>query len=540
MLTYLEIAIDCRRHFRSEASFQQRSKNRSATNFAIALFACIGLLSGCTSPREYLSNCFKVGPDYCRPAADFSEQWIDSEDHRLKSGSVELAKWWQTFQDPVLNDLVQTAYGQNLSLREAAFRVLEARAELGIANGLFFPQQQFASGSFTRTQLSKFVANDILLPKKNFSTWQDGLGVGWELDFWGKYRRLIESADAHLDASVEDYDAVLVTLVGDIGQTYVQMRIAEQQAVYVAANTKLQQDSLDIAVARSSGGLTTDLDVEQAVSTLAQTESQTPQLEIQQRQFRNHLCVLLGMSAKDLSQRLGRASIPTAPPEVVIGIPAELLSRRPDVRREERKTASISARIGYAESDLYPAISITGNLGYSAQTFSDVFTTKAFTGNVGPGFQWNLLNYGRIVSNISRVESRFEAQAVKYQQTVLVAGEEAENAIVQFLLSQQQAKKLVVSVTAADKAVAIAVVQYKGGLVDFNRLSLIQQNLVQQQNLLAQAQGNIALGLVQLYRALGGGWEMRLEQVPESLTPPTAEILKTTEQPLPVGDVVKE
>ena len=129
---------------------------------------------------------------------------------------------------------------------------------------------------------------------------------------------------------------------------------------------------------------------------------------------------------------------------------------------------------------------------------------------------------------------------MKYQQTVLVAGEEAENAIVQFLLSQQQAKKLVVSVTAADKAVAIAVVQYRGGLVDFNRLSLIQQNLVQQQNLLAQAQGNIALGLVQLYRALGGGWEMRLEQVPESLTPPTAEILKTTDQPLPVGDVVKE
>jgi len=476
------------------------------------LLVALACLAGCISPREYIRNGFKVGPNYQKRVAPVEQNWIDAADPRVHQQTIDLTAWWKTFNDPVLSDLVDAAYGQNLTVRQAGFRVLHARAELGIARGLFFPQQQEAAGAYTRTQLSRAEANRSFLPDGHYSTWNYGFNLGWELDFWGKYRRQIEGADANLDASIEDYDAVLVTMVGDIAQAYVQLRSIEQQLAYVKTNVLLQIETLDIAKARFAGGQATDLDVEQAISVLAQTESQIPELEIQRRIQNNQLCVLLGIPMVDLEERLGKARIPTAPPEAVVGIPADLLRRRPDVRAQERRAAAESARIGVAAADLYPSLSITGTMGWSARDFSDLFDGNAFGGSIGPGFNWNILQYGRIVNNIDRADARFEAQVATYQQTVLTAGQEAENALVQFLRSQQQTQKLAVSVVASEKAVAIVTVQYKGGLVDFNRVSVVEQNLVQQQLQLAQAQANIALGLVQLYRALGGGWEIRMNE----------------------------
>ena len=465
--------------------------------------------TGCTSLRDYVNNGFKVGPDFERPTAGVSEHWIDSADQRVHSDPVDLTQWWHTFNDPVLNDLVTSAYEQNLTLREAGFRVLQARAALGIARGFLLPQEQSFDGAYSKNQFSHAGANREFLPQGSFSNWQFGFNLAWEIDFWGRLRRMIESERENFNASIEDYDAVLVTLIGDVAETYVKLRIVEQQLEYVAANTKLQTETLGIATARFQGGNTTDLDVEQATSVLAQTESQTPQLEIQRRQLTNHLCVLLGMPVHDLQARLGKAKIPSTSPEVVIGIPADLLGRRPDVRQQERLAAAECARIGFTMGDLYPAITINGSIGYAAQDFSGMFNSNAFQGAIGPSFHWRILHYGRILNNIKRREAAFEGQVAKYQQTVLKAGEEAENALVAFLRSQQQAQRLAVSVDAAEKAAKVALVQYQGGLTDFNRVSLIQQNLVAQQNLLAQAQGNIAVGLVQLYRALGGGWEIR-------------------------------
>lgn len=507
---------------------------RSARMGLIALV----LISGCTSLKEYWHNGMKVGPNYCRPVAPVSTQWIDAADSRVHSQTTDLTDWWQTFNDPVLNDLVRTAYDQNLNVRRAAFRILQARAELGIARGFFFPQQQYMNGGFSQNMLSQAGANSAFVPTGSFPIWQLGFGLAWELDFWGKYRRFIEAADAHYEESVEDYDAVIVTLIGDVAQNYVQLRTVEKQMEYIEENTKLQKLTLDIAKARFKGGQATDLDVDQSQSILAQTESQTPNLQMQRRQIANQLCVLLGMPPHELNERLGKAPIPSAAPEVVIGIPADLLSRRPDVRKEERKAAMESAFIGHAESDLYPMISINGSLGWTSEEFSQLWTTHAFNGSFGPSFQWNLLHYGRIVNNISRVENRFEAQVAKYQQTVLEAGQEAENAIVKFLRSQEQAKKLAISVAASESAVNVAMVQYKGGLVDFNRVSLIQQNLVQQQTSLAQVQGNISIGLVQLYRALGGGWEIRMGTSaigPNAAPPAPVSVEEETDPIVPVS-----
>ncbi len=491
----------------------RRQRSRSGLLVAGLLLMLIGSsLLGCTGPREYFRNGWKVGPNYRRPPAPVAQKWIDEDDKRVRSTTEDISYWWTTFNDPVLNDLVVTAYRQNLTVRQAAFRVLQARANLGFAFGTLFPQSQSFNGDFTQTQISRASANRGFLPQGSYPNWEFGFSMAWEIDFWGRFRRAIEAADANLNASVEDYDDVLVTLVGDVASTYTQLRTVEQQLVYVAANVQLQRETLEIAKARFAGGQATDLDVEQATSILAQTDSQTPQLEIQRRQFQNALCVLMGMPVIDLEARLGKGAIPSAPPEVAVGIPADLLRRRPDVRRQERIAAAQSAIIGVLESDFYPSLTINGSIGYGAQNFSDLFGSSALQGTVGPSFNWRIFHYGRIINRVRGQEAQFQEMVAKYQQTVLLANQEAENGLVQFLRAQQQTRALAISVGAAERAVGVATVQYKGGLVDFNRLSLIEQNLVNQQNLFAQARSSIALGLIQVYRALGGGWQIRLNQ----------------------------
>jgi outer membrane protein TolC len=237
-----------------------------------------------------------------------------------------------------------------------------------------------------------------------------------------------------------------------------------------------------------------------------------------------------------LDNLLGAGSIPTCPPEVAIGVPAELLRRRPDVRQAERLAAAQAEQIGIAQSDFYPAFFINGSLGYRAQNFSDLFRTTAFNGSVGPSFQWNLLNYGRIVNNVRFQDARFQELAVAYQQIVLQAAQEVEDGLVTFLRSQRRSRLLDESVNAADKAVKQVVSQWQAGTVDFGRYALIAQNLVTQQDSAAQAHGQIAQGLIATYRALGGGWEIRLDNGMAADAMAAAGAANATEQvpaPLP-------
>jgi NodT family efflux transporter outer membrane factor (OMF) lipoprotein len=490
-------------------------------------------LCGCTPLDVYVRNHFKVGPNYRRPPAPVAEHWIDAADVRVRSENADISRWWGVFNDPALDSLIQTAYQQNLTLREAGFRVLEARAQLGITVGNLFPQVQQAKGEFVQQGVSFKDANRVLTPERLFPTperffpqWSYGFSLAWELDFWGRFRRAVESADDSLNASVENYDDVLVTLLGDVASTYVQMRTLQQQLVYVRANVQLQRETLAIAQAKFRGGQASELDVDQAQSTLYQTEAQIPQLEIQIRQANDQLCVLLGIPSEDLVPKLGDAAIPITPPEVFVGVPADLLRRRPDVRRQERLAAAQCAQIGIADADFYPAITLNGAIGYSAKFFPDLFNAQALQGSVGPSFQWNLLNYGRILNNVRLQAAKFQEMVVNYQNTVLQADAEVENGLVQFLKSQQAAKSLAESVAASERAVKVALSQYKGGLIDFNRVSLLEQNLVQQQTQLAQARGAIATGLIQVYRALGGGWQIRCTptgMVPADAPPPPVQ-----------------
>src|SRR6266851_399446 len=334
-------------------------------------------LCGCTPLNEYVHNGFKVGPNYCRPPAPVAQNWIDAADPRVRTESDDLSKWWTVFNDPALNDLVCSAYLQNLTLRQAGLRVLEARAQLGIAVGNILPQTQTATGSFAWNAVGNQSANHSFILKRFFGTWDYAFNLAWELDFWGRFRRAIEGSTDSLDASVENYDSMLVLLLGDVATNYAQLRTTEQRIKYAKQNVELQRQTLTLVKARFDAGTVSELDLDQAQSTLAQTEATIPELEITLRQFNNQLCILLGIPPEELRAKLGSAPIPTAPPDVVVGIPADLLRRRPDVRAAERQAAAQSTQIGVAEANFYPHISITGTFGYSAEVFKNLFTPTA-------------------------------------------------------------------------------------------------------------------------------------------------------------------
>ena len=306
------------------------------------------------------------------------------------------------------------------------------------------------------------------------------------------------------------------------------MRIVEKRIEYLKFNVELQRQTLRIAEARFKAGTTGELDVVQARSNLEQTEAQVPELEINLRQVNNQLCILLGIPPEELRARVGPGHIPTAPPEVAVGLPAELLRRRPDVRRAERLAAAQSAQIGVAEAEFYPHISITGSLGYAAgvpllppiAALGQKGPNAGLEGNIGPTFQWNILNYGRIVNNVRLQDARFEELVAAYQGTVLTAAQEVENGLVTFLRAQERAKLQAASVKDAEKAVRLVVAQYREGTVDFTRVTQIQLNLVPLLDTLAQARGETGLGLIQVYRALGGGWQLRL--IGDQMAPPPA------------------
>lgn len=477
----------------------------------LTVFAGLVLsICGCTPLGDYVHNGFKVGPNYHRPPAAVSDQWIDAADPRVSPDPAPLVNWWQALNDPALTALVEGSYRQNLPLKEAAYRVLAARAQYGFAIGNFFPQQQQMTSDYTRRSVSESVANHQATPSKFFDVWDGGFNLSWEIDFWGRYRRSILSAKAQLNASVEDYDAVLVTLIGDVATAYIQLRTAEAAILVLQENVVLCRKIVEICKDRFKGGATSELDVQQAEALLGLIASFIPEQEILRREASNRLCVLIGIPAADLAGRIGPGGIPPVNPYVALGIPANLLRQRPDVRRNERLVAAQSEQIGIATSNLYPHLYINGTIGVASSPIAQLFEPRSLTGGVGPSMQWNIFNYGRLVNQIHVQEAHFGELVAAYQNSVLVANEEVENGIVSFLQSQEQAKARAYAVKAARKAVEISLEMYQDGRTDLNRVFVVERELALQQRQYTRSLGDIDLGLVQIYRALGGGWQIRL------------------------------
>lgn len=503
--------------------------------------AILPLASGCAgrSLKEIASQGWRVGPNYQTPAAAVSDDWIDSENVRIDRGQEPAGRWWESFGDPALSQLIDLAYRQNLTLREAGWRIEEARARRGVVAGNLYPQLQELQGDYLRskrsTETALFPPIDPSSPFANlarteFSNWRIGGALAWELDFWGRYRRAIESADARLDSSFESFNEAVVLLVAEVASTYVELRTVEQRLDVARNNLQLQEESARVAQARlDARAANSELDTPQAKANLYNTLGVIEAIQIQRRQVENRLCVLLGMPPQELNELLGPSrGIPLAPEALATGVPADLLRRRPDVRRAERLLAAQSAQIGVAESELYPRISLVGSLGWEAERFGDLFNGSAFSGAIGPGFRWAVLNYGRLLGNIAAEDARFQQLVATYQQTILRANEEAENAIVAYLHYLDQIKAREESVRQAEEAQRVAQVKYLEGEIDFNRLFTVQQLLLSQQELLAVARGNSARAVVDLYRALGGGWELS-PTVVESIVPGETETAPSVE-----------
>jgi NodT family efflux transporter outer membrane factor (OMF) lipoprotein len=464
---------------------------------------------GCVTDnlRQYVHNGFKVGPNYTQPPAPVATDWIQANDPRAHGPPPRDGDWWDVFQDPMLNSLVGVAHYQNPSLRSVGTRVLQARAQQAIAVGNIFPQSQQLIGLYPYGNLARRPAHiDIT-----------AFNLSWELDFWGKYRRQIESANATFDASVEDYDAALVTLLADVATNYVQYRIAQQRIKIARDNLETQERLVALAERQARIGTATTLDVEQLRTLMEQTRSTIPALEIVRGQANDQLSILLGEPPHDLEPALGAGPelgslpMPKTPASVAAGIPADLLIRRPDVRGAERQVAAQSPQIGVAKADLYPSISIGTTLGNQDIGLGPLLKTSGFIGFITPQFSWNLLNYGRLVNNVHLQDARTQELIGAYQNTVLTAAREVQTALRGFLRSQEQADALAHSAAAAVVAMNIEEKLFAEVKADVNRLFTLANARLQAQDQLAVAQGNIALNLISVYRALGGGWEIRLQ-----------------------------
>jgi NodT family efflux transporter outer membrane factor (OMF) lipoprotein len=473
-----------------------------------SLFILVLLAGGCA-----------VGPDLVRPDAPSEEAWIDSDVPQIKTEPADLTDWWKVFNDPVLDSLIETAYMQNLPLQIAGLRIMEARAQLGVAVGNKYPQIQQLSGSGSAVEVSDNAPNAAAADKFYYD-YQLGFDAAWELDFWGRFRRGVESAQANYMASIAGYDNALVTLTAEVARAYVLIRTFEERIVIAQANVQIQKRSLEIAEARFEGGLVTELDVQQARALLNDTRASISRLETGLRQAQHGLSILLGIPPGKLKNVLLESGpVPDAPPEVVMGIPADLLRRRPDIRTAELQTAAQSALIGVAKADLYPQFSLVGSLGLQSSeqggitsnnaNFSDLFDSESITYFIGPSLQWPILNYGRIKNRVRVQDARFQQLVVNYQNTVLNAYREVEDAMVGFLRSQEQVTYLTDSVKALKRSVDLSLIQYREGVADYQRVLDTQRFLTQEQDLLTSVNGEVALNLIAIYKALGGGWQMR-------------------------------
>jgi NodT family efflux transporter outer membrane factor (OMF) lipoprotein len=465
----------------------------------------------------FLSGCITLGPDFETPESQVESQWLTAEDARVKADPAQTLEWWRSFGDPILESLIRQAHERNPTLQIAGLRVYEARAIVGGAVGLLYPQVQqagFTAGALELSENAEPISNlpgsvrsGVDTKLENFRL---GFDAAWELDFWGRYRRSLESADAHLAATIASYDDVLVTLTGEVAAAYVLLRTLEERLAVAESNVALQARSLEISEVRSRNQLTTELDPALARALLRGTQAQVPDLQAAIRKVKNALSVLLDKPPGMLDAELGTGGkIPTSPVEVALGLPSDLLRRRPDVRRAEFHAAAQSARIGIAKADFFPAVSLVGSIGWSSESTGDLLDSASRLGFGLVGVRWNILNYGRIISLKRSEDALFQQLIVNYQNTVLRAAREVEDATASFLAAHEQVAFLEDGANASERAVELSMIQYRDGVADYTRVLDSQRFLLLQQDALTQARGRVAGSLIAVYKALGGGWEQR-------------------------------
>jgi NodT family efflux transporter outer membrane factor (OMF) lipoprotein len=421
-----------------------------------------------------------------------------------EAAEVALQEWWTVFDDPKLISLIEQAFGSNLDLRIAASRIRQARASRGIAVSGIGPTVD-ASGSLRRSEASS-ADSDMRSPTRN--NYQVGFDAGWEIDIFGGARRGIEVADAELQGAVENRRDVLVTLAAEVARNYIDLRTYQQRLAIARKNLEAQKHSANLTRIRFEGGFVSGLDVANADASVATTEAQIPLIESSARQTIYALSVLLDRDPGALIPELSKAEdIPATPPAVPIGVPSDLLRRRPDIRQAEADIHAATAQIGVATADLFPRVSIGGSIGWQASDTGDLFNPLSRFWSLGPSVSWNLFQTGRTLSNIELQKALQEQSILTYRKTVLTAIQEVENALIASAKEQQHRKSLQSAVAANRKAADLATQLYTEGHTDFLNVLSAQRSLYSSEDALAQSTQAMAVDLIALYKALGGGWE---------------------------------
>jgi NodT family efflux transporter outer membrane factor (OMF) lipoprotein len=463
-----------------------------------------------------------VGPDFEEPTVELSPAWVEA-DERFRVSGEELVEWWRVLDDPVLDRLVEMARESNNDIKIAGLRVLEAQAQLGVAIGGKYPQQQVLAADASRIQASESNANTVA-GDLDFEQYNLGLSVAWELDFWGKFRRAIEAADASLMATVAGYDETMVIVTALVADAYVIIRSTEEQLRIARENVALQRRSYEIVEVLYRHGDVAELDALQARTLLLSTEATIPTLETSLRQARHALATLLGGSSPELDELLATpGELPDVPEDIAVGIPADLLRQRPDVRQAEMQAMAQNALVGVAQADLYPSFTLRGSIGVAAaggtettrtgeSGVGELFNADSLTYSVGPSFTWPFLNYGRIRNNIRVQDARLQQALVSFAETVNQAVRDVEDALAAFVGSRAEDEVLAQAVDTAIRSSDLAMLRYREGFADYQRVLDAQQALFGQQQRYAANRGEAVRSLVSLYRALGGGWQTRPEE----------------------------
>tara|TARA_R110002072_G_scaffold4508_10_gene31463 strand:- start:1121 stop:2689 length:1569 start_codon:yes stop_codon:yes gene_type:complete len=473
----------------------------------------------------FLAGCTMVGPDY-QPGAQpqLPSAWSDEE---TAQATREVGAWWKLFNDPDLNELIARGARQNLSIAAAGLRIVQARAALGISDALLFPQQQQVDGNFT----------GLYRNEDWFKSAGASLDVGWEMDIWGKYARGIESSEASLYASIASYHDVLVSISAEIARNYINYRTAEERMYLSRQNIAIQQRVVDMTQVQFDAGNVSELDVQQAKAQLYATQSTLPSLNIVRLQTRNAIAVLIGTTPQEMEPLLTAAAVPRVPdfekrlvdvsrpgdvaahyarysvipvaPELQKTVDAQVVMRRPDLQVAELQARAQSARIGLAEADLYPQFFLFGSVGVSqtVRSSNSFDLSDSVTASIGPGFSWNIFQYGRIRNRVRIEDALFQESLTNYNQGVLEAVREVSNALEGYHNNVEKSQFDLSAVEAAIRAFNISFNQYNNGLVSYQRLLSTVETMTLREDAYAQTRGSIANQVVALYKALGGGWE---------------------------------
>jgi NodT family efflux transporter outer membrane factor (OMF) lipoprotein len=480
----------------STIQFTRRFSIRTAVWFVAAVSLAVSL-AGCV-----------VGKDYIPASQEMPSAWNQPLSSALRSEPNMPVRWWEIFGDAKLNHLVELAVANNQDVKAAFSRLEASRALRDYTTGQYYPTVD-ATGSYSRYKASKDGLMQTPDESDAINLYSGGFDFLWEIDLFGKIKRSVESSEASYQASVEDYRDVMVTLLAEVCRNYVDLRTTQMRIAYAEDNIKIQHDTLDLTKSRYESEIAGELDVRQAELNLANTQAEIPSLRIVETAALNRLAVLVGQMPGTLAEQLGKSQpLPSIKEKIAIGLPADLLRQRPDIRRAERQLAAQTAQIGIATADLYPSLQLMGTFGIQSRQLTGLGDIHNKAYSFGPGVQWRLFDANRIKNTIKIEEAGTQELLARWENAVLLAAEDVENAMTAYAQQNDRKESLDSSVKASLRSLELVESQYKSGLTDFQNVLDTQRTLFSQQDKLAASQGEVLKSLVRIYKGFGGGWQM--------------------------------